>query len=190
MLLAKLHFKLSTGAHLPLVECQLYQLCFQHTPSEMSIQNGFRSSDCMLDVDWCYDDSLTAPLFARLRQLHSFKQRLLSQQQHCPNSVDSTINTPHPIKGLLSLLLTHHFLVMDVDFYLTCMLVIPITIWFIVLALGLFNSPIHICVCLTDGLPHALSSALLLFHARPWKHPPQSRHSFSSKGPTPSLSVG
>jgi len=28
-----------------------------------------------------------------------------------------------------------------------------------------------------------------LFHARPWKHPPQSRHSFPSKGPTPSLSV-
>jgi len=96
----------------------------------------------------------------------------------------------HPIKGLLSLLLTHQFLVMDVDCYLTCASVIPIIIWFVVLAVGLIKSPFHICIRLTDGLPHALSSALLLFHARPWKHPPQSRHSFSSKGPTPSLSVG
>jgi len=96
----------------------------------------------------------------------------------------------HPIKGLLSLLLTHHFLVMDVDCCLTCTSFIPIIIWFIVLALGLFKSPFHICDRLTDGLPHALSSALLLFHACPWKCLPQSRHSFSSKGPTPSLSVG
>ena len=52
------------------------------------------------------------------------------------------------------------------------------------------QSPFHICDRLTDGLPHALSRALLLFHARPWKHLPQLRHSFCSKGPTPSLSVG
>jgi len=84
----------------------------------------------------------------------------------------------HPIKGLLSLLLTHHFLVMDVDCCLTCVSVIPIIIWFIALALGLFKSPFHICVRHTNVLPHALSSALLLFHARPWKHLPQSRHSF------------
>ena len=57
---------------------------------------GFRSSDSMLDVDWCYSCSLTAPLFARLRQLHSFKQRLLSHLEHCPNSMDSSINTPIP----------------------------------------------------------------------------------------------
>jgi len=57
---------------------------------------GFRSSDSVLDADWCYDDSLTAPLFARLRQLHSFKQRLLSHLEHCPNSMDSAINTPTP----------------------------------------------------------------------------------------------
>jgi len=62
-------------------------------------------------------------------------------------------------------------------------------IWFIVLALGLFKSPFHICVCHTNGLPRALSSALLLSHARPWNHLPQLRHSFSSKGPTPSFSV-
>jgi len=96
----------------------------------------------------------------------------------------------HPIKGLLSLLLTHHFLVMDVDCCLTCTSVIPMIIWFVVLALGLFKSPSHICDRLTDGLPHALSSALLLFHACPWKHLPQSLHSFSSEGPTPSLSAG
>jgi len=54
---------------------------------------GFRSSDSMLDADWCCNDSLTAPLFARLRQLHSFKQRLLSHLAHCPNSMDSTTNT-------------------------------------------------------------------------------------------------
>jgi len=65
----------------------------------------------------------------------------------------------HPIKGLLSLLLTHHFLVMDVDCHLTCTSVIPMIIWFIVLALGLFKSPFHICDCLTDGLPHALSTS-------------------------------
>jgi len=63
-------------------------------------------------------------------------------------------------------------------------------IWFIALARGLFKSPFHICGRLTDGLPRALSSVLLLFHARPWKHPPQLRHSFASKGPTPSLLVG
>jgi len=78
----------------------------------------------------------------------------------------------------------------DVDCCLTCTSVIPMIIWFIVLVLGLFKSPFHICDRLTDGLPHALSIALLLFHARPWKHPPQLRHSFSSKGPTPSLSAG
>jgi len=96
----------------------------------------------------------------------------------------------HPIKGLSSLLLTHHFLVMDVDCHLTCTSVIPIIIWFIALDLGPFKSPFHVCDRLTDGLTHALSSALLLFHARPWKHLPQLRHSFCSKGPTPSLSVG
>jgi len=47
---------------------------------------GFRSSHSMLDVDWCYNDSLTAPLFARLRQLHSFKQMLLFHPDvQCPN---------------------------------------------------------------------------------------------------------
>jgi len=96
----------------------------------------------------------------------------------------------HPVKGLLSLLLTHHFLVRDVDWCLTCTSVTPTIIWFIVLALGLFKSPFHICAHHTNGLLHALSSALLLFHARPWKHLPQLWHSFSSKGPTPSLSVG
>jgi len=93
----------------------------------------------------------------------------------------------HPIKGLLSLLLTHQFLVMDVDCHLTCTSVIPMIIWFVVLAIGLFKSPFHICDRFTDGLPCALSSALLLFHARPWKHLPQLRHSFCSKGLTPSL---
>jgi len=92
----------------------------------------------------------------------------------------------HPIKGLLSLLLTHHFLVMDVDCHLTCTSVIPIIIWFVVLARGLFKSPFHICGRLTDVLP----CALFLFHACPWKHLPQLWHSFCSKGPTPSLSVG
>jgi len=62
-------------------------------------------------------------------------------------------------------------------------------IWLIALAVCLFKSPFHICVRYTNGPPHALSSALLLFHARPWKHLPQLRHSFCSKGPTPSLSV-
>jgi len=57
---------------------------------------GFRSSDSMLDVDWCYDGSLAAPLFARLRQLHSLKQRLLSHLEHCPNSMDSAIHTATP----------------------------------------------------------------------------------------------
>jgi len=89
----------------------------------------------------------------------------------------------------LSLLLTHHFLLVDVDCSLIGRLIIPIITWLIALALGLFKSPFHICNRLTDGLLHALSSALLLFHARPWKHLPQLRHSFSSKGPTPSLSV-
>jgi len=37
MLLAKLHFKLPTGAHLLLMEYQLYQLYFQHTPLEIWI---------------------------------------------------------------------------------------------------------------------------------------------------------
>jgi len=53
---------------------------------------GFRSSDSMLDVDWCYNDSLTAPLFARLQQLHSFKQMLLSHLEHCPISMDTVFN--------------------------------------------------------------------------------------------------
>jgi len=96
----------------------------------------------------------------------------------------------HPIKGLWSLLLIHHFLVMDVDCRLTCTSVIPMIIWFVVLAHGPFKSPFHIFFRHTNGLPHALSSALLLFHACPWKHLPQSWHSFSSKGPTPSLSAG
>jgi len=56
----------------------------------------FKSSHSMLDVDWCYNDSLIAPLFARLRQLHSFKQRLLSHLEHCPNSMDFVTNTPTP----------------------------------------------------------------------------------------------
>jgi len=99
-------------------------------------------------------------------------------------------STLQPHQGTLSLLLTHQFLVMDVDCCLTCTSVIPMIIWFIVLALGPFKSPFHICVRHTNELPHALSSALLLFHARPWKHLPQLRHSFSSKGPTPSLSAG
>jgi len=116
----------------------------------------------------------------------SNKDCSLSHLEHCPNSMDSATNTATPF---LSLLLTHHFLVMDVDCYLTCTSVIPAIIWFIVLDLGLFKSPFHICVRHTNWLPHALSSALLLFHARSWKHPPQSRHSFSSEGPTPSLSV-
>jgi len=68
---------------------------------------------------------------------------------------------------------------MHVDCCLTCASVIPKIIWFIALALGLFKSPFHICDRLIDGLPHALSSALLLFHARPWKQLPQLRHSFS-----------
>jgi len=63
---------------------------------------GFRSSDSMLDVDWCYDNSLTAPLFARLRQLHSFKQRLLSHLEHCPNSMDLTTNTATPSGTLVT----------------------------------------------------------------------------------------
>ena len=144
----------------------------------------------MLDVDWCYGCRLhcctvckvaTAPL---LQTNVALAPRALSKlhgldHQHC-----------HPIKGLLSLLLTHHFLVMDVVCSLICTSVIPMIIWLIALALGLFKSPFHICVRHTNGLPHALSSALLLFHARPWKHLPQLRHSFSSKGPTPSLSVG
>jgi len=96
----------------------------------------------------------------------------------------------HPIKGILSLLLTHHFLAMDVDCHLTFTSVVPMIIWFVVLAVGLFKSPFHICVHHTNALPHALSSALLLFNACPWKHLPQWRHSFSSKGPTPSLSAG
>jgi len=99
----------------------------------MWIQNGFRSSDSVSDADWCYKDGLTAPLFARLRQLHSFKQRLLSHLEHCPNQ------HCHPIEGLLSLLLTHHFLMVDVDCCLTCTSVIPIIIWFIVLALAHSN---------------------------------------------------
>jgi len=49
---------------------------------------GFRSLDSVVDADWCYNASLTASLFARLRQLHSFKQRLLSHPEHCPNSMD------------------------------------------------------------------------------------------------------
>jgi len=47
-----------------------------------------------LDVDWCYDESLTAPLFARLQQLHSFKLRLLSHLEHC--SMGSIINIATP----------------------------------------------------------------------------------------------
>jgi len=62
--------------------------------------------------------------------------------------------------------------------------------WLVALALDLFKSPFHICNRLTDGLLHAFSSTVLLFHARPWKHLRQLQHSFSSKGPTPSLSVG
>jgi len=57
---------------------------------------GFRSSDSVLDADWCCNDSLTAPLFARLHQLHSFKQMLLSHLEQCPNSMDCTINTAAP----------------------------------------------------------------------------------------------
>ena len=53
---------------------------------------GFRSSDSMSDADWCYNDIITAPLFARLRQLHSLKRRLLSHPEHCPNSMDSVTN--------------------------------------------------------------------------------------------------
>jgi len=65
----------------------------------------------------------------------------------------------------------------------TCALVIPIITWLIALAVSLFKSPFHICDRLTDGLSHALSSALLRFHARPWKHLPQSRHSFFLRVP-------
>jgi len=111
--------------------------------------------------------------------------RSIAGDTRCP-----THGLRHAIKGLLSLLLTHHFTVMDVDCHLTCTSVIPMIIWFVVLAVGLFKSSFHICVRHTNALPHALSSALLLIHARPWKHLPQSRHSFSSKGPTPSLSAG
>jgi len=150
---------------------------------------GFRSLDSMSDVDWCHNDSLTAALFARLWQLHSFKQMLLFHLEHCPNSMDSTITLPSH-QGTLVTVVDSPLPVMDVDCCLTCALAIPIIMWLIALALGLFKSPFHICDRLTDGLPHALSSALLLFHARPWKHLQQLRYSFSSKGPTPSLSVG
>jgi len=36
---------------------------------------------------------LTAPMFARLPPLHSFKQMLLSHLEHCPISMDTIINT-------------------------------------------------------------------------------------------------
>ena len=139
----------------------------------------------MLDVDWCCNGSLTAPLVCKVATAPLLQTKIALS----PRALPKLHGLYHPIKGLLSLLLTHHFLVMDVDCCLTCTSVIPIIIWFIVLA-RLFKSPFHICDRLTDGLPHALSSALLLFHARPWKHLPQLRHSFSSKGPTPSLLVG
>jgi len=106
---------------------------------------GFRSSCSMSDADWCYDDSLrhcsTVCKVATSRLLQT--KIALSHLEHCPNSMDSATNTATPF---LSLLLTHHFLVMDVDCYLTCTSVIPAIIWFIVLALGLFKSPFHICV--------------------------------------------
>jgi len=63
------------------------------------VQHGFRSLDSVFDVDWCCNDSLTAPLFARLHQLHSFKQRVPSHLEHCPNSMDSTINTATPSRA-------------------------------------------------------------------------------------------
>jgi len=68
--------------------------------------------------------------------------------------------------------------------------IIPMIIWLVALVLGLFKSPFHSCDRPTDGLPHALSIALLLSHACQWKHLPQLWHSFSSKGSTPSFPVG
>jgi len=72
---------------------------------------GFRSSCSMSDADWCYDDSLTAPLFARLRQLDCFKQRLLSLSpralpklhglchQHCHPILVTVVDSPLPGDG-------------------------------------------------------------------------------------------
>jgi len=53
MLLTQLHFKLPPGAHLLLMEYQLCQLHFQHTPvlQRCGSMFGFRSSDSVLDVD-------------------------------------------------------------------------------------------------------------------------------------------
>jgi len=58
----------------------------------MWIHFGFRSSDSVSDADWRCKDSLSAPLFARLSQLHSFKQMLLFHPEHCPNCIDSITN--------------------------------------------------------------------------------------------------
>jgi len=75
--------------------------------------HAFRSSHSVLDLDWCHNgaSSLTAPMFARLHQLHAFKQRSPSRAEH-----SWTLHQHcHPIKGLLSVLLTHCSLSMDVD---------------------------------------------------------------------------
>jgi len=190
MLLTQLHFKSPTGAHLLLMEHQLHQLHFQHTPLEMWIHVWIQIFGlcvrCRLVLQWwpCCSTVCKVATARLLQTKIALSLRALPKlhglhHQHSCN-----------IKGLLSLLLTHHFLVMDVDCCLTCTSVIPTIIWLVALALGLFKSPFHICARHTNGLPRALSSALLLFHARPWKHLPQLRHSFCSKGPTPSLSTG
>ena len=129
VLLTQLHFKLSTGAHMPLMECQMCQLCFQHTPSEMWIHVWIQIFGlcvrCRLVLWWQPHCSTvckvaTAPL---LQTKIALSRRALPKlhglyHQHC-----------HPIKRLLSLLLTHHFLMMDVDCHLTCASVIPIQCW-------------------------------------------------------------
>jgi len=191
MLLTQLHFKLLTGAPTP-------------APRGMPAAQAALPTHSFGDVD---------PVWIQIFGLHVRCRLVLWWQPHC-FTVCKVASAPllqtkvalsprvfpklhglchqhcHLIKWLLSLFLTHHFLLMDVDCCLTCTSVIPMIVWFIVLALGLFKSPFRICDHLTDGLPHALSSALLLFHARPWKHLPQLRCSFSSEGPTPSLSAG
>jgi len=123
---------------------------------------------CRLVLWWCCGH--TDQLFARLLQLNSFKRTLPSHLEHCPDSMDSTINIVTPLR----------------DCCHCCSLTLSQMLIFVWPAHWSSLQSFHTCVCHTDGHLNALigqvhSFCSMLIH---WHTFHSCRtDSFSSKGP-------
>jgi len=146
---------------------------FKHTPSEMWIQNGFRSSHSMSDADsWPHCSTVCKVATALLLQTN-------------------VALSPGALPKLHGLCHQGPHLLMHVGCCLIDTQIIPTIIWFVALAVSLFKSPFIVHACCTDGLHvysqvHSFCSMLVhenTFHSC-------GTPSFLRAGPTLSLSEG